>query len=110
MASTSRRSTTGRGRGTIAVLGAVVLAITLAAQLALGFLLTLCGLSETEPAPRTWCAVSDGVHDVVIVAPMVVSIAAYAWTVWKARLVPVLVGGPLLTTIWVVVLFLKYGG
>jgi hypothetical protein len=92
------------------MLGAVVLAITLAAQLTLGFLLTLCGLSESAPQPGTWCAVSDRVHDVVIVAPMVVSIAAYAWTVWKARLTPVLVGGPLLTAIWVAALFLILGG
>ena len=101
---------TGRGRGAIAVIGGVVLAITLAAQVTLGFLLSLCGLSESAPEPGTWCAVSDGVHDAVLVTPMVLSVAAYAWTVWKARLVPVLVGGPLLTAIWVAVLFVKYGG
>jgi hypothetical protein len=87
------------------VVGGVVLAVTLAAQVALGFLLSLCGLSETEPAPGTWCALSDGVHGVVIVTPMLVSIAAYVWPVWKTRLMPVLVGGPLLTVLWVAVLF-----
>ena len=104
MASEQGRSMTGWGRGAIAVVGGVVLVVTLAAQLALAFLLTLCGLSESPPAPGTWCAVSNGVQDVVIVAPMAVTVGAYAWTVWKVRLAPVLVGGPLLTAIWVVVL------
>jgi hypothetical protein len=104
MATEQGRSMTGSRRGAIVVVGAVVLVVTLAAQLALAFLLTLCGLSESAPQPGTWCAVSNGVQDVVIVAPMAVTVAAYAWTVWKARLAPVLVGGPLLTAIWVVVL------
>ena len=99
---------TGWGRGRVAVVGAVVLAVSLAAQLALAFLLTLCGLSETEPAPGTWCAASDRLQAVVIFAPVFVSSAAYAWTVWKARLTPVLLGGPLLTVIWAAGMLFKY--
>ena len=96
---------TGWGRGRVAVLGAVVLVVSLAAQVALAFLLSLCGLSETEPALGTWCAASDRLQAVVVFAPMVVSSAAYAWTVWKVRLTPVLVGGPLFTVLWVLGLF-----
>jgi hypothetical protein len=103
------RSMTGWGRGAIAAAGAVVLVVTLAVQLTMAFLLTLCGLGDGPPDPGTWCAVSDHVHDVVITAPMVVSVAAYAWTVRKARLTPVLLGGPGLTVIWVAGLLLIYG-
>jgi hypothetical protein len=90
------------------VIGVVVLAITLAVQLSLALLLTLCGLSESAPEPGTWCAVSDGVHDVVLVTPIALSVVSYAWTVWKVRLTPVLLGGPLLTAILVAVLFTIY--
>jgi hypothetical protein len=99
---------TSWGRGLIAVLGGVVLALTLAVQLGMAFLLTLCGLSGSAPDPGSWCAVSDGVHDAVLVTPMALSVASYAWTVWKVRLTPVLLGGPLLTAIWVGVLFAIY--
>jgi hypothetical protein len=105
MASTSGRSMTGWGRGRVAIVGAIVLAVSLVAQVALAFLLTLCGLSETEPAPGTWCAASDRLQAVVIFTPMVVSIAAYAWTVWRVRLTPVLLGGPVFTVVWVLGLF-----
>ena len=44
-----------------------------------------------------------------ITAPMVVSVVAYAGTVWKARLTPVLLGGPGLTVIWVAGMLLIYG-
>ena len=96
---------TGWGRGRVALLGAVVLAVSLAAQVALAFLLSLCGLSETEPAPGTWCAASDRLQAVVVFAPMVASSAACAWTVWKVGLTPVLLGGPLFTVLWVLGLF-----
>ena len=99
---------TGWGRWPIALTGAVILAVSLAAQLALAFLLSLCGLSESEAAPGSWCAESTGVQQAVVIAPMVASIAAYAWTVWKARLTPVLLGGPLLTVIWAVGMLFRY--
>ncbi|MGZ6674078.1 MAG: hypothetical protein ACXVFM_17190 [Solirubrobacteraceae bacterium] len=109
MATEQGRSMTGWGRGAIAAAGAVVLVVTLAVQLTMGFLLTLCGLSDSPPDPGTWCAVSNRVQDVAIIAPMVVSVVACAWTVWRARLTPVLLGGPGLTVIWVAGLLLIYG-
>ena len=43
-----------------------------------------------------------------MLAPMAVSVAAYAWTVRKERLTPVLLGGPLLTVIWAAGMLFKY--
>jgi hypothetical protein len=108
MAREQGRSMTGWGRWPIALTGAVILVVSLAAQLALAFLLSLCGLSESEAAPGSWCAESTGVQQAVVIAPMVASVAAYAWTVWKARLTPVLLGGPLLTVIWAVGMLFRY--
>jgi hypothetical protein len=109
MAREQGRSTTGWGRWAIGLTGAVILAVSLAAQLALAVLLSLCGLSETEASPGSWCAESAGVQQAVVIAPMVASVAAYAWTLWKARLTPVLLGGPALTVIWAVGMLFRYG-
>ena len=108
MAREQGRSTTGWGRGAIALTGAAVLVVSLVAQLALAVLLSLCGLSESEPSPGSWCAASAGVQQAVVLAPMAASVAAYAWTLWKARLTPVLLGGPLLTVIWAAGMLFKY--
>jgi hypothetical protein len=100
------RSTTGRRRWAVAAIGAVVLVGSLAAQLAFAFLLSLCGLGESEPAPGSWCALSYGTQQTLVLVPMGLSVASYAWTVWKRRYAPVLIGGPLLTVFWIAVMFL----
>ena len=108
MAREQGRSTTGWGRWAIALTGAVIGIVSLAAQLALAILPSLCGLSESEAASGSWCAESAGVQQAVVIAPMVVSVPAYAWTIRTARLTPVLFGGPLLTVIWAIGMLFRY--
>jgi hypothetical protein len=90
----------------VAAVGAVVLVGSLAVQLAFAVLLWLCGLGETEPAPGSWCALSNGTQNALIIVPMGLSTVAYAATVWTARYAPVLIGGPLLTLFWIAVMYL----
>jgi Kef-type K+ transport system membrane component KefB len=108
MAHEQGRSTTGWGRWAIGLTGAVILAVSLAAQLALAILLSLCGLAENEVRAGSWCGESAGVQQALVIAPMVASVAAYGWTLYKARLTPVLFGGPALTVIWAFAMLSRY--
>ena len=106
MATEQGRSSAGRRRWAVAAIGAVVLVGSLAGQLAFAVALWLCGLGETEPAPGSWCALSNGTQNALIIVPMGLSTVSYAVTVWKARYAPVLIGGPLLTVFWIAVMYL----
>jgi hypothetical protein len=106
MATEQGRSSAGGRRWAVAAIGAVVLVASLARQLAFAVLLWLCGLGETEPAPGSWCALSNGTQNALIIVPMGLSTVSYAVTVWKAGYAPVLIGGPLLTVFWIAVMYL----
>lgn len=106
MAIEQGRSTAGRRRWVVAAIGAVVLVGSLAVQLGFAVLLWLCGLGESEPAPGSWCALSNGTQNALIIVPMGLSTVAYAVTVWTARYAPVLIGGPLLTAFWIALMYL----
>ena len=89
MATEQGRSTAGRRRWVVAAIGAVVLVGSLAVQLGFAVLLWLCGAGgERARAPGSWCALSNGTQNALIIVPMGLSTVSYAVTVWTARYAP----------------------